>query len=538
VSRPRAVCSLLAVALLSCAPVPEARAAESAGPRDASEFLSDGFHFVLRALGLARDTSVLSHAVSLSQREATVELRLDNGALRSVSLRAGEVLVDGTHVGRYRVGGALDRAWRRVLTDGASSDSRALLGALRSFSVAGLAGDDGEAERRLSAAFRNLVAVQQPPPAASSVEAAAMAAAVAAQGLGVSISDSVVRALTMADISALDSLARALEAIPDLGPEVIRKASHSPLHPGFTTVPPDEVVRGSLVVFRGNADVYGTVAGDVVALLGDVICHRGGLIEGDAVAVGGRVIEAGGTIRGDIRALSSATGAVPARARAETSGYTLDSLFKDVGTIVAVFIAMAMSGFGMVFFGRRYVEVMADTATHSFGRSFVVGLLGQVLLLPTLAMLIVGLALTIVGILLLPFAVVAYVLGAALALLGGYLAVAHAVGETFTRRRMANGAFVSSPNSYGYVFTGLVGLLGLWAAAALVGWSGPVVLIFRLAAVLVTWVAATTGFGAVLLSRAGLRETFAGRYTGEMTDEYLWATPPATPTAARTGRQT
>jgi len=57
------------------------------------------------------------------------------------------------------------------------------------------------------------------------------------------------------------------------------------------------------------------------------------------------------------------------------------------------------------------------------------------------------------------------------------------------------------------------------------------------AAVLVTWVAATTGFGAVLLSRAGMRETFAGRYSGEMTDEYLWATPPATPTAARMGRQ-
>jgi hypothetical protein len=43
----------------------------------------------------------------------------------------------------------------------------------------------------------------------------------------------------------------------------------------------------------------------------------------------------------------------------------------------------------------------------------------------------------------------------------------------------------------------------------------------------------TTGFGAVLLSRAGLRETFTGRRTGEMSGEYLWTTPPATPTAAR-----
>ncbi len=98
---------------------------------------------------------------------------------------------------------------------------------------------------------------------------------------------------------------------------------------------------------------------------------------------------------------------------------------------------------------------------------------------------------------------------------------------------MANGAVVRAPNAYGYLFSGLIGLLGLWAAAALFGWAGPVVFLFRLAAAIVTWVACTAGFGAVLLSRAGLRETFSGRVYGEMSDEYLWATPPATPTAAR-----
>jgi hypothetical protein len=98
---------------------------------------------------------------------------------------------------------------------------------------------------------------------------------------------------------------------------------------------------------------------------------------------------------------------------------------------------------------------------------------------------------------------------------------------------MARGAFVRAPNAYGYVFTGLLGLMGLWAAAALTGWMGPVVLVFRIAAVIVTWLAATVGFGAVLLARGGLRETFAGRHLGELSDEYLWATPPATPAAPR-----
>jgi hypothetical protein len=190
-----------------------------------------------------------------------------------------------------------------------------------------------------------------------------------------------------------------------------------------------------------------------------------------------------------------------------------------------------------VFFARRYVEVIADTASNAFGRSLVVGLLGQLLVLPTLAMLIVGLIFTIVGILLLPFAILAFVIAVIAAALGGYLAVAHAVGETWSRRRMAGGAFVRNPNAYGYTFTGLVGLLGLWAAAALFGWAGPVVFIFRAAAFIVTWLAATVGFGAVLLSRAGLRETFAGRHAGELSDEYLWATPPATPAAPRPGRR-
>jgi len=212
-------------------------------------------------------------------------------------------------------------------------------------------------------------------------------------------------------------------------------------------------------------------------------------------------------------------------------------LFGGVKDVVAMFVALAMIGFGTVFFARRYLEVVADTASESFGRSRVVGLLGQLLLLPTLAMLIVGLIFTIVGILLLPFAIIAFVVAACIAALGGYLAVAHAVGETVSRRRMANGAFVRSPNAYGYLFTGLVGLLGPWAAAALFGWAGPVFYVLSAVAFVATWLAATVGFGAVLLSRAGLRDAFAGRHMGDQSGEYLWTTPPATPTASRTGRR-
>ena len=47
------------------------------------------------------------------------------------------------------------------------------------------------------------------------------------------------------------------------------------------------------------------------------------------------------------------------------------------------------------------------------------------------------------------------------------------------------------------------------------------------AAILITWLLGTAGFGAALLSRAGVRENFAGRIIPPeaLTDEYLWATP-------------
>jgi len=535
VFRSRLHSSLLLLSLLACAPAGDLQAREITGLRgEASTVVKGGVKLLRRFLGLARDSvAVVSHAVSLGRREAALELSLVDGTTSVVALQAGELRVNGVTVGRYRAGGALDRAWRRLLTDVATADTRSMVATLRAFKVGGLAGADAEAERRLTSELRGLTPVTEAQSSLALAEAAAAAQDVAAH----LSSDSLAHSLTLADVRALDSLERLLHTVPDIGPDLARSARRSPVRIGHVTVAAGDTVRGGLVVFRGNADVFGTVAGDVVALAGDVICHDGGLVDGSAVAVGGRVIEAGGTIRGDIKMLTTVGGVRIAKSAAEGRPAAFDRLFTDVGTVVALFIALAMVGFGTVFFGRRYVEVVADTSTHSFGRSFVVGLLGQMLLLPTFAMLVVGLALTIVGILLIPFVAVAYVLGAALALLGGYLAIAHAVGETVTRRRMANGAFVRSPNSYGYIFTGLVGLLGLWAAAALFGWIGPVVILFRVAAVLVTWVAATTGFGAVLLSRAGLRETFAGRYSGEMTDEYLWATPPATPTAARMGRQ-
>ena len=74
-----------------------------------------------------------------------------------------------------------------------------------------------------------------------------------------------------------------------------------------------------------------------------------------------------------------------------------------------------------------------------------------------------------------------------------------------------------------------------WLAWSVFGWVPIAGDLIRGAAILVTWLLATAGFGAALLSRAGLRENFAGRLIPPeaLTDEYLWATPQFGVTAAK-----
>lgn len=491
---------------------------------DAQAAVTSGMSLLRRVLHLQQNEPVVSHAISVSAREASLELETQDGRSRTLTLRGGRVLVDGAEVGRYEPGGTLDRAWRRLLADGAELETRPLMVALRAWRVPGLDGGETAARARLAEAVRGFAA-----PGARTAASADSAAPAAALAPGAS-------SIRFQDLARLDQLDAKLGALEDVGPEAAEAVRNSQVHLGTVEVAAGQRHEGDLVVYRGNAEVFGEVSGSVVALYGDVLYHRGGVIGRNAISIGGSVLDRGGVVRGDIKTVgeSDLDAALAAAAEADIGAQpsVFDRIFHDVRNVVAVFVALAMLGFGTVFFGRRYLEVVADTATHSFGRSLVVGLLGQLLLLPTFAMLVVGLVFTIVGILLLPFAVLAYVVGACIALVGGYLAVAHAVGETVTRRRMAHGAFVRAPNAYGYLFTGLLGLLGLWAAAALTGWMGPIVILFKVAAGIVTWTAVTVGFGAVLLARGGLRETFAGRHIGEMSDEYLWATPPATPTAA------
>ncbi|MBA3316862.1 MAG: hypothetical protein H0T50_02080 [Gemmatimonadales bacterium] len=302
-----------------------------------------------------------------------------------------------------------------------------------------------------------------------------------------------------------------------------------------------ESPEGHLLVVQGDADVYGRLHGNLVTVDGDVIVHPGALVSGDILALGGDVRDMGGEIGGEIRALRSTTIFAPAAAAVEAQPGALATVGRRLAGVFGVFLTLAALGFGLVMFGRPNLEVVSDTVSHSFGRAFVTGLLGQILVLPTFGMLIVGLILSVAGILLLPFAIAVYGLLVVVAALGGFLAVAHAMGETYIRRRMAVGAFIGSPNSYRYLLIGLGALAALWLVWSVFGWVPVAGDLIRGAAFLVTWLLATTGFGAALLSRAGIRENFAGRLIPPeaLTDEYLWATPQfGVPAGRRPGGRT
>ena len=294
---------------------------------------------------------------------------------------------------------------------------------------------------------------------------------------------------------------------------------------GDFSIGSNETVPGHLLVVQGTADIYGKLLGNLVTVEGDVVLHPGGVVSGDILTLGGEVR----TFR-----TSSVLG-TPLPVRGAEAPTAIETVFRRMAGVVGVFLTLGALGFGLVMFGRPNLEVVSDTVSHSFGRAFATGLLGQLLLLPTFGMLVVGLILSVVGIVLLPFAVVVYALLVIVGAVGGYLAVAHAMGETYTRRRLALGAMIGSPNSYRYLLVGLGALAAFWAAWSVFGWVPVAGDLIRGAAILVTWLLATAGFGAALLSRAGIRENFAGRLLPPeaLTDEYLWATPQYGVTAAK-----
>ena len=186
---------------------------------------------------------------------------------------------------------------------------------------------------------------------------------------------------------------------------------------------------------------------------------------------------------------------------------------RGLAAILSLFVLFAVLfglGFAIVFFGgRKNLEEVAEASRHATLRSFLVGLAACFLVFPVFILGAIVLAVSIVGIPLLLVWLPAFPLVVVLSGILGYLGVAHATGEAMAERRFYGGDWFSRANSYYYLLTGLGMLLALFLAAHVIEllgpWLGFIHGILMFLGFVLTWAAAVTGFGAVLITRAGTR---------------------------------
>lgn len=277
---------------------------------------------------------------------------------------------------------------------------------------------------------------------------------------------------------------------------------------------------GPVAAFDGTVYVRGIVDGNVVTYHGDIVVEPGGEIRGSAYAIRGKVQMRGGVVTGDVRAIDGDVGPRGTSAPARVGGAAILHELALAGSWLAVLIVI---GICVLVFASSNLDAVADAIERDFVRVFVAGIAGQLALLPALAVLVLALILTVLGILLVPFAIVAYVLAAAGLVTLGYLAIARVTGRSIARRSGdTDGAQRAA--SLKALTAGLVLLMAPWLVASLLAGSPTGGLIVRTAAFAITWVAATTGLGAAIVSRGGVRRTAAPAAQRAMTS-VSWQTP-------------
>ena len=261
---------------------------------------------------------------------------------------------------------------------------------------------------------------------------------------------------------------------------------------GNLVIPAGSTTSGSVLVVRGNLDVYGNVDGAATAILGDVIVHEGGRVRGGAVALLGHVRNEGGSILGVIKDV----GATHNRSTVSFGGRPRTTL----GSLVAAFlwlVVLLLVGTFVLFYLGDYFRRAVEVVTNETGRSLLTGVLGGLASIPALIALVVAMAITIIGIFFIPFGVAAFLIAVSGIAILGFLAVAQVAGIAIAGKREAETA---AGQQLQFLYTGILAFSALWIIAAAFTWFPILGAILRMLAFSVTLVAVATGFGAVILS--------------------------------------
>ena len=168
------------------------------------------------------------------------------------------------------------------------------------------------------------------------------------------------------------------------------------------------------------------------------------------------------------------------------------------GFVIGWLLIIGLTGFMLLAFGADKLQIVIGTMQKGVGKSLGSGLLGQLAIVPGAIAVCALLAVTLVGILLIPLGLLVFMFAVAGIAMFGFVAVATMTGAALTagskRDETAHGALLRS------FITGTAVFMGMWLVTAIfcrVPLLGPMLESFASA---VTFIAATTGFGAVLLS--------------------------------------
>src|SRR3954470_9978629 len=261
---------------------------------------------------------------------------------------------------------------------------------------------------------------------------------------------------------------------------------------GDLTIPAGSTTSGSVMVIRGNLDVYGNVDGAATAVLGDVIVHESGRVRGGAVALGGHVRNEGGSILGVIKDI----GATHNRATISFGGRPRTT----VGSLVAAFlwlVVLLLVGTFVLFFMRDYFKRAVEVVTNETGRSLLTGVLTGLASIPAVFAIAIAFAITIIGVFFIPIGVGAFLIALSGIAILGFLAVAQVTGIAIAGKREAE---TPAGQELQFLYTGILAFSALWIVAAAFTWFPVLGAILRMLAFSVTFVAVATGFGAVILA--------------------------------------
>src|SRR6267378_4291950 len=198
---------------------------------------------------------------------------------------------------------------------------------------------------------------------------------------------------------------------------------------GDLVIPAGSTTSGSVLVVRGNLDVYGNVDGAATAILGDVIVHEGGRVRGGAVALIGHVRNEGGSILGVIKDV----GATHNRSTVSFGGRPRTTLGSLVAAIVWLVVLLLIGTFVLFFMG-DYFKRAVEVVTNETGRSLFTGVLAGLATIPALIVIVIAMAITIIGIFFIPIGVAAFLVAVGGIAILGFLAVAHVAGIAISHK--------------------------------------------------------------------------------------------------------